>query len=272
MTLAVWRWWALGSCVGLLVACGRPAMDEGQVLVRVNGDEISVHQLNFALTQGPARPQSATDQNALLDKMIDRQLAMQQALDKKLDRRPEVMMRLEEARRDILAAAFATELSAGAPGPSDDEVARYYRDHPALFGDRKVFRLREISLANDAPALAEVQQRLEHKQDLSVVLSWLRQQPGTFTDQLVLRPAEQLPVEVADRLHRVQPGEVIGFRLPRALVVYQMQSAETAPLAWSVAAPVIREHLKQQQASERLRTTLTQLRAQAHIERKAGQP
>jgi EpsD family peptidyl-prolyl cis-trans isomerase len=247
-------------------------MEEGQVLARVNGDEVSVHQLNFALTQGPGRSPAAADQGALLDKMIDRQLALQQALDKKLDRRPDVMMRLEEARRDILAAAYVAELSAGMPGPTDVEVASYYRDHPGLFSERKLFRLREIAVTGDAPALTELQRRLEQNQDLALVLAWLRQQPRAFTDQMVMRPAEQLPIEVADRLHKVRPGEVISLRLPRALVVYQMQSAELAPLAWAAAAPMIREHLRKQQDAERLDQALIQLRQQAKIERKAGQP
>ena len=272
MRLLVWRGLALLSLSGLLAACSKPGMEEGQVLARVNGDEISVHQLNFALTQGQARSPSAADQAALLDKMIDRQLAIQQALEKKLDRRPEVMLRLEEARRDILAAAYATELSAAVAAPTDGDVANYYRDHPGLFSERKVFRLREILLPGDAPALAELQQRLEQKQDLPVVLAWLRQQPGSFTDQVVMRPAEQLPIEVADRLYKVGPGQVISFKLPRALVVYQMQSAENVPLPWAAAAPLIRQHLKVQQDSERLSKALAQLRAQAKIERKAGQP
>ena len=269
MRRQAWRWLALLSLTTLLAACSRPGMEEGQVLARVNSDEVSVHQLNFALTQGPVRPQSAADQSDLLDKRIDRQLALQQALEKKLDRRPDVMMRLEEARRDILAAAYVTELSAGMPGPTDVEVANYYRDHPGLFSERKLFRLRELSLAGDAAALPGLQQRLEQKQELPVLLAWLRQQPGAFTDQMVLRPAEQLPIEVVDRLHKVRPGEVISFRLPRALVVYQVQSAEVAPLVWAAAAPMIREHLKKQQDSERLSKALAQLRQQAKIERKA---
>ena len=269
MTARLLRGLAILSCAGLLFGCNKPAMDKGQVLARVNGDEISVHQLTAALAQGSARPQSVADQTAMLDKMIDRQLAVQQALALKLDRRSDVMMRLEESRRDILASAYAVEVSAGARGPTEDEVARYYRDHPVLFAERKIFRLREISLSNEAPAFAETLQRLEQKQDLPELLAWLKQQPGSFTDQAVLRPAEQLPVEAADRLYQVKPGEVISFRLPRSLLIYQMQAAENASMAWTTAEPVIREHLKRQQDAERLRVALAKLRSEAKIERQA---
>lgn len=272
MTSLLWRWFALLFLSSMLAACGRPAIEEGQVLARVNGEEISIHQFNFAMTQASVRPQTSADQAELLDKLIGRQLAIQQALEKKLDRRPEVMMRVEEARRDILADAYAKELSAAAPGPNSDDVAKYFRDHPALFSERKVYRLREITLTNDAPALPQVQERLDKKQDLPDVLTWLRQQPGVFTDQMVIRPAEQLPIEVAVRLNQVAPGEVISFRLPRALVVYQIQSAEVVPMPWAAAAPVIREHLKKQHDFDSLNKALAQLRSKAKIERKAGQP
>ena len=265
------RCWALLS-LALLTACSRPGIQDGQVLARVNGDEITVHQFNFALTQAPVRPQSATGRSALLDQLIDRQLSVQQALEKKLDRRPDVMMKLEEARHDILAAAYVAELSAASPGPTDVDAANYYRDHPALFSQRKLYRLREISLASDAPALPEMEKRLDEKQAFQEVLAWLRKQPGSFSDQTMILPAERLPTEVADRLLQVKPGEVAAFRLPRGLVAYQIQSAEAAPMAWTTAAPQIRDYLKKQHDAETQSKVLAELRAKARIERKAGQP
>ena len=119
-----WRFLVMSGAV-LLAAC-QPDIDEGQVLARVNGNEISVHQFNFALSQAP-QPRSQADRSALLDKLIDRQLVVQRALENRLDRRPDVMMRLEEARRDILAAAQATEivLQAQLGLPSDVGLQRF---------------------------------------------------------------------------------------------------------------------------------------------------
>ncbi len=260
-----WRFLVMSGAV-LLAAC-QPDIDDGQVLARVNGNEISVHQFNFALSQAP-QPRSQADRSALLDKLIDRQLVVQRALENRLDRRPDVMMRLEEARRDILAAAQATELSAASPAPTDADVAHFYRDHPALFSQRKLYRLHEVSLASDAPAWPELQQRMEQQPDLTELLAWLRQRPGA-NDQMLVRPAEQLPIEMADRMLRVAPGELVAFRLPRGLIIYQMLSAEAAPIAWAAAAPVIREHLQKRRDAESLSQALAELRAQSRIERRA---
>jgi EpsD family peptidyl-prolyl cis-trans isomerase len=250
-----------------LAACRTEKLDESQILARVNSDELSIHQFNFALDKVLPRPIAQGERDALVEKLIDRQLAVQGAFSKSLDRRPEVMMRIEEARRDILAAAYAEDVAAVAQAPSNEAVASYYAEHPGVFAERKIYRLREITLPIDAPALGEAKQRLDRKDDLADVLVWLRQQPGSFGDQMVLRPAEQLPVEVADRLVRVRRGETVAFQLARGLVIYELQSAEPAPLSWKEAAPLINKHLKKQAEASLIANELKRLRSTAQISR-----
>ena len=263
--------WVLTPLLALYLAgCGKPDRDESQVLARVNGDEISVHQVNSARSQSPTKVLGESDLNALIEKMIDRQLAVQQALTLKLDRQPDVLMRLEEARLDILAAAYADHVNAMNPSPLDQDAAAFYAQYPGLFAERKVYRLREISIPADSPTLPEAQARLERKEDLEDVLAWLRQQAGSFTDQQALRPAEQLPVEVAERLNRVKPGQTIAFRLPRALIIYHLQAAESAPLALKSAEPLIKDYLKKQHESNTFKKELQRLRAIADITRPAS--
>ena len=248
-----------------LTGCGRAQIEDSQVIARVNSDDISVHQLNFAIGQASGKVRSTVEREALREKIIDRQLALQQALERKLDRRPEVMLRLEEARRDILAAAYAEELSRGMQVPSENASARYYAEHPGLFANRKIYRLREIAIPADSPALAEAQARLERKERMAEVLVWLQQQPGRYSDQLALRPAEQLPIEIVDRLSRIKSGESIAFRLPRALLIYELQSAEPVPMSWAAAAPIIKAHLIKQQDAAALEDELKRLRSGAKI-------
>jgi EpsD family peptidyl-prolyl cis-trans isomerase len=256
----------LAICLGLS-GCGPKSLDGTQVIARVDGDEISVHQLELALNRARSASPAGADREPLIDKLIDRQLAYRQAVEQKLDRRPEIMLRLEEARRDVLAAAYAEEVAARHQSKDEQAAATFYARHPALFAERKVYRLREISLPREAAALAELKSRLERKEDFDQVLDWLRRQPGNFGDQLVLRPAEQLPIEVAEQLARVQPGQAITFSFPRGLVAYQLQSAQAAPMNWSAAQPIIREHLRRQHESEWVRQELDRLRSRASIER-----
>ena len=252
-----------------LTGCSKETAAPSQVVARVNADEISVHQLNFALGQMPRKTISSGEREALVEKMIDRQLLQQQALSQKLDRRPEVMARLEESRLDILAAAYAEELSGRTQAPGEDAAARYFSEHPALFAERRIYRLREISIPEDskpdAPTIAQVEARLGRKENLAELIAWLRSQPGVFYDQQAIRPAEELPLEAADRLLGLKRGDTLALRLPGALVIYEVQSFEAAPLTWKTAGPSLKTFLKNRQASAAVKEELIRLRSAAKI-------
>jgi len=252
-----------------LVGCNKADVEPSQVIARVNADDISVHQLNFALGRASKTTISKSERDALVEKMIDRQLLQQQSLLQKLDRRPEVMARLEEARLDILAAAYAEEVSGKLASPDEGAAAKYFSEHPALFAGRKVYRLREISIPEDSlvnvSSMAEVESRLKRKEPLADVMIWLRQQPGRYFEQLTMRPAEELPIEAADGLARLQRGESFALRLPKALVIYEIQALEAAPLTWTTAAPSIKTFLKNRQAAQSVKEELDRLRAGAKI-------
>lgn len=246
-------------------ACSRPPEASTQVVVRVNDDEVSIHQLRLALEKSGAGTGEAS-RRAALDKLVQRQLLVQQALAQKLDRRPDVMLRLEEARRDVLAAAWLEDLTARLPEPDDNAVAQFYAAHPALFARRQVYHLREVTVAREGIATDELEQRLQARPPLAELVAWMRGHNGPFTDQVALRAAEHLPVDVADRLADLRRGDYLTFATPRSLLVYQVQSADAAPMAWEAAKPVIREHLKQQQGAQALAQALQPLRASARID------
>src|SRR5574343_1793305 len=111
-----------------------------QVAAKVNGAEISVHQINSI----PSKENGVTNDNAakarkeILDRLVDQQIAVEQAIAKKLDRNPEVLLNSESARRDILARAYLEQIAAAQPKAGDDEIRKYYDEHPDLFAKRRV--------------------------------------------------------------------------------------------------------------------------------------
>lgn len=248
----------------VLAACGAPQPGvSGQVLARVGQQEISVHQLNRLA--GQAGDLSKAQRDALLERLVQRELAVEQALSMKLDRQPEVMLRLEEARREALAAAWADHLAPGKIAVDDNEAARYYATHPGLFAERKLYRLQELALASDSPQLAEVESRLQNGERLADIRSWLTGKESRYTDREILRLAEQLPLESVERLRQARPGQTLAFRSPKGLTVYQIKSAEVLPVDWTAAAPVIRSYLATQARNNELERELQRLRSRAKI-------
>jgi EpsD family peptidyl-prolyl cis-trans isomerase len=73
----------------------------GQALASVNGDEITVLQLNEELQRaGVQAGQQEVASKRLLEGLIDRQLLVAEATKEKLDRDPKVVQAIERARAD----------------------------------------------------------------------------------------------------------------------------------------------------------------------------
>jgi EpsD family peptidyl-prolyl cis-trans isomerase len=126
-------------CVAAAIpACERATAERapGQLAAKVNGTEISLRQVRSAGAQASTQA---------LEKVIERELLVQQALQAGLDRDVQVAESVENARRQILAQAYIDRIAAGG-AVSREEVHAFYAENPALFAERRIYRLRETKL------------------------------------------------------------------------------------------------------------------------------
>ncbi len=147
-----------------------------QVAAKVNSTEITVYQINNALTKTPnVSPEAAPRlKRDILNNLIDQQLAKQKAVEQKLDRLPEVLQSLEAAKTDILARAYVAKISAEQARPTPDEIKTYYNENSALFARRRVYSLEEISLPAQ-PGLADsLRQQTGKARSMQDVAAWLK--------------------------------------------------------------------------------------------------
>lgn len=258
------RWIAL-LLVTTLAACGS-SDQPSQAVARINDREISIHQFNHVVRlAGPAGTTEPV-RRELAGKLVDRELAVQAALALKLDRQSDIMFRLEEARRDVLARAYAEHITADRTPPAQSDASRYFSEHPELFAKRKVFRLQEVVLPADAKELPTARQRLGTTRNFDEFLGWLKQADIPFSTQLSTRPAEELPIEVLPRLNETADGGTVIFDSSRGLFIYRVISAQSAPVTWEQVAPTILNHLARQDSRKALDAEMQRLRASAKME------
>ena len=107
-TLAHTSFFAVTLALGL-AACGSKD-NQGvstQVVAKVGSEEISVHQINQVLRHaGTANASVSAMGREVLEKLIDQQLAINEATESKLNRSPQVIAEIEAARREVLAKAY----------------------------------------------------------------------------------------------------------------------------------------------------------------------
>jgi EpsD family peptidyl-prolyl cis-trans isomerase len=252
----------------LVAGCTQAPVDRPtQVVAKVGGTEISALQLDLAMKAQRNALLADVDREQTLDKLIDRELAVQQALARKLDREPEVMLRLEELRREVLASTFAERVAAARPKPTAEAVRTFHAQHPELFEQRKIYRLRELVIPASSPRLAEAKERLARRQPLAEIAGWLSREKIRFSQQDVVRAAEQVPLEALRTLHAAGEGQTVIFEAPQALFVYQLLGAQPAPLDLAAAVSFIADHLARQEGERAMRAELKVLRAATNIER-----
>lgn len=229
----------------------------GTLAARVNGTGISVQQLSGA-RQGPP--------SQLLERVIDRELLVQQALDAKLDAEPQVVQAMEEARREVLAQAWL-ERAAAKVRTAPEEVSAFYDANPALFAQRRIYRLRELGVTIPADQIDQVRAEAANARDLDDVSGWLKWRglkvgPVTGATQA----AEQLPLGYLPVLARMREGEIAVFPSALGAAVVQLVQAQDAPLGEEQAAPLIAKFLAGRKKLELAQVEVKRLRATARIE------
>src|SRR5687767_5409394 len=248
--------------------CERAAADRpgAQLAAKVNGTEISVHQLRNG-AGGAGNPASVAQ---ALEKVIDRELLVQKALAAKLDRDPQVLQSIDNARRQLLAQAYIERsisvAASAAAGSTRDEVRAFYAENPALFAERRIYRLRELAVSAPAEMVDVLRAEAGKARELDEVAAWLRSRNAKFSADALTQPAEQLPLSYLPQLARMKPGEIAVFATPLGASVVQLVHAEDAPLSEQQAAPLIEHFLAGRKRLETAAAEVKRLREVATIE------
>jgi EpsD family peptidyl-prolyl cis-trans isomerase len=221
------------------------------VLAKVNGTEIAASDAAGAQA---------------LEKIIDRELLVQKALEAGLDRDPEVAQSIDHARRQLLAQAWLDRAAGAAARIAPEEVRAFYAANPALFAERRIYRLRELAVAAPAELFDVLRAQAARAEDLDEVAAWLRTRNAPFRAFTVTQPAEQLPLTQLPELARMKEGDIAVFATPLGASVVQVLHAAHAPLNEQQAAAAIEQFLAAKKKIELAAAEVRKLRAGARIE------
>lgn len=265
-------WLLLLAAAAAIAGCGKSEYKTAatQVAAKVNGDEISVHQVNHLLTRfdGAALADTpAAARREALEKLIEQQLAGQQAIDQKLDRTPGVMQALEAARRDVLARAYLEQVAGAQPAPTVDDARQFYHDHPELFAARRLYYLQEIALQGSTQLAGEITRWAAEGRSMPEIAGSLRARGVKVVANAGARSAEQIPFEALPRYHALRDGQTVVFDNPDGLLVVHLLASQPQPVAEEGALPRIQQFLANRRAADAVGREMRELRERARIER-----
>ena len=224
---------AMAVCAMALAGCGdKKGAVASQTAAKVNKEEITVHQINFVLQQqrGLKPEQADAASRQILERLIDQELALQKAQEQKVDRDPRVVQQLEAARREIIARAYVERAGESAPKPSADEVKKYYDEKPALFKERRIYSIQELSIEAKPEQVEALRAQLQSAKSITEFVDYLKGNGFRFAGNQSVRPAEQLPLSMLDTFAKMKDGQ--------ALLAPAAGGAQVIVLAGSRAEPV----------------------------------
>ncbi|MDO8035787.1 EpsD family peptidyl-prolyl cis-trans isomerase [Janthinobacterium sp. SUN128] len=253
------------TAVGM-AACGNKEKKAGQALASVNGEEITVLQLNEEMQRANVQAvQQEAASKQLLESLIDRQLLLNEAVKEKMDRDPKVVQAVERAKSLIIAQAYMQKKIGALPRPGKAEVEAYFEKNPQYFSQRKQFDMRELIIAsadmNDALKAA-----MDAAKSLDDVAAWLDTHQVKYGRTQLSRSSADLAPELSGKLLTMPKGQLFIIREGDRTLLISLVDIKDSPVTLAQAAPQIEQFLANKKTKEVADAELKRLRATAKIE------
>ncbi|MBW8364919.1 MAG: EpsD family peptidyl-prolyl cis-trans isomerase [Rhizobium sp.] len=260
--------------VALIAGCGDKkdgAAEEGkptQVAAKVNGTELTVSQVNYALQRIPNldKDQSKAASLQVIRNLVDQEVLAQKAQSEKLDRDPVVVQALDAARRQIMAEVYMTRKLGTPAEPTDAEVTDYFNKHPELFTKRKIYRLQELSIKAPKEKQEAIRKQLADSKTLNDFVAWLKDEKYPVQASQGVKPAEQLPQAILPKLAEMPDGQAMIVNTPEGLLVIVLADSQVQPVTLEQAKPAIARLLQNEARQKAAKAELDKVKAEAKIE------
>ncbi len=254
--------------VGLaaLSGCGSKEKKPGQTLVSVNGEEITVLQLNEELQRANvqvAQQEAASKQ--LLESLIDRQLLQIEAAKEKLDREPKIVQAIERAKAQIISQAYLQKKVGAQVRPTKVEIEAYFNQHPEFFTQRKQFDMKELVLSTK-DLTDQAKSAIDAAKSLDDVATWLEANKVKFAHANLARSTSDLPPEMSAKLQAMPKGHLFIVKEGERSLIIAIADIKDSPVTLETASPQIDQFLFNKKNKDAADAELARLRAAAKIE------
>ena len=265
---------ALTILAVLVSGCEKPATAvKNETVATAGGDKIGEAELNLALSGlgELSEAQTAEAKTRLLQALIDKRLVAQAAKRAGLDKEPAVAAAMAQASRQVLVEAYAERSFKDVAKPAETEIADYYNQHPELFSQRRIYRIQELDLKLDPSRLSEVEAMLKGSHSMGDFVNWVKEQGIEGKTAVAVKPAEQIPAPLLDRLSQMKDGQVtILPGRPGHVLVQQLQESQLQPASLEQAHNAIERALMAEKRKGLMEADLKKLRQAAKIEYASG--
>jgi EpsD family peptidyl-prolyl cis-trans isomerase len=256
--------------VGALFLAGCHKEPKGQVVAIVNGDEISMQELNGEL-QGVRIPDNV-DRKVLrkevLERVIDRKLIVQKAKDQGIDKTPEYINQKRRLDENLLVNMLGEKISQTVPTPDDRDVQQYIADNPSQFAQRERLLLDQLQFAPPKDLKKLMALRDDHT--LDAVAAGLQQLGLPFARGKGVIDTGQLDPQLMQKINQLPAGEPFVLPSNGQLVASVIVSREPITTPTDVARQAAAGAVRRKALLQESKAQIARARATAEIQYQAG--
>jgi EpsD family peptidyl-prolyl cis-trans isomerase len=248
----------------LLWSCGGSKAPTGQVVATVDGDEVTLSELNQeAKLQNIGDANNPAIRQQLLQTIIDRKLLAGSATNQKIDRSPDYLLLRKRAEELILSDMFIRKSLTTSEQPREDQIEEFARSKPEIFTRRTIFTVDQIAFPQTdnqvlmqqlgaAKSLDEIEQRLS--------------EAGVPRERATAKwDSARMPEDLPQRLRSLGKGEPF-VRVSNPMVAGVIVSMESAPVPDQQRRALAAQGLIQQRVQNALTAWLERSRKAAKIQ------
>lgn len=251
-------------CMAIFLS-GCDKKPEGQVAAVVNGDEITLQEINTEIGNAniPAGTDSKEVQRAALQRIVERRLLAQSAKEDGLDKTPEYLIRSRQINDALLVQLLGQRAEKSFEVPDQQAINKYMAENPSMFAGRKMYVVDRIQfgLPSDVAQL----KTLESAHSMEEVAKTLNGLGIKFERGAAKMDSAQLGQQRLDQILALPAGE--PFVIPENGMVTVAVITGESPLAGSSAemAAMATQALRRKALTTSLEQRLKQARAKGEI-------
>jgi EpsD family peptidyl-prolyl cis-trans isomerase len=259
---------ALTSLSLALSGCGKKA--EGQVVAVVNGEEITLNELNGEIAELniPANVDKTRVRAEVLQRMVERRLLAQSAKDAGLDRDPTYVSQERRMKEQLLVSMYGKKAFDTVAVPDTVKVDQYISSHPTLFADRTRYKLDQIVF--DPPKDTKTLAPLTGLHSMTDIAGWLNSKGIKFQRGGNTLDSAGVPPEVMAKIKALPAGE--PFIVPNAgkIVVSVITASEPVAVPPEQARPMATQAIRREELNKIGEERLKEAKAKAKIDYQKG--
>jgi peptidyl-prolyl cis-trans isomerase C len=262
---------AAGAAMVLsLAACGGDKTPGGQVVATVNGEEVTLPELNAeaAAANVPENADKKQILPALLQRVVDRKLFAAEAKKKGLDKQADFLVQRRRAEETLLAQALIKPQLQAASVPSASDIGKFIAENPSMFSGRARYRLDQIVFPR--PQDVSKLQALETASTLDQVAAKLTELGIQFKRQPAGMDSGTVPAALMKKIEAVPPGEPFVIPVGGAITVSAIVGKQAVAMPDAEAKRMAAALVRQQNSQKMVADQLAGLRSIAKIQYQPG--